>query len=83
MLRIHDLTKIMVQSAMKDGSDPEWFKFAVGLACGAFERVKRPSSYKCWAQCEMFASHLQALTTWDEIYGGGNLSIMMANARYL
>jgi Tetratricopeptide repeat len=85
VLRIHDLTKIMVQSAMKDHSDQRWFKFAVGLACGAFDRVEDPQSYKCWAQCETFVPHLQLLTMWDETYGGGNVSIMAANsdiARY-
>jgi hypothetical protein len=50
VLRIHDLTKIMVQSTMKDSSDRKWFKFAVELACGAFKRIKNPRSYKCWAQ---------------------------------
>jgi tetratricopeptide (TPR) repeat protein len=80
VLRIHDLTKIMVLSAMKSGSERQWLKFAMGLACGAFKRVEDPRSSKCWAQCEMFVSHLQSLTTWDEIYGDGDLSIMTANS---
>jgi hypothetical protein len=79
-LRIHDLTKIMVQNTMKDGLDREWFNFAAGLTCGAFGRVKEPRSNKYWAQCETFVPHLQSLTMWDEIHGDGNLSIMTANS---
>jgi tetratricopeptide (TPR) repeat protein len=80
VLRIHDLTKIMVQSAMKNSLDRKWFKFAAQLACGAFKLVENPRSHKCWVQCEIFVSHLQSLTTWDEIYRGENMSIMTANS---
>jgi tetratricopeptide (TPR) repeat protein len=82
ILRIHDLTKIMVQASLTNsGTDREWFKIAVELACGAFQLVEDPASYKCWPQSAMFAPHLHLLTLRDEIYGSRNIQITKANVK--
>jgi tetratricopeptide (TPR) repeat protein len=87
VLRMHDLTNIMVQSdTMQSGDGREWFEFAAALVCGAFERVDNPESYENWAACEEFIPHLQLLTMRNDISSKQKLSIMTANmeiARYL
>jgi hypothetical protein len=80
VLRIHNLTNMIVQDkARRRGDGRQWFEFAAGLACGAFQLVEDPKSYNCWVDCEMFLPHFQPLTRQNEIYGDENLSIMTAN----
>jgi tetratricopeptide (TPR) repeat protein len=80
VLRIHDLIRIMVQTSLTNsGADREWFKIAVELACGAFQLVEDPGSYKCWSRCAILAPHFQLLTMQDETYGSRSIPIMEAN----
>jgi tetratricopeptide (TPR) repeat protein len=80
VLRIHDLTNMMVHdNTRRSGEEFEWLEFAAALACGAFQHVEDPTSYKCWAECEMFLPHFQLLTMRNEIHGNQNLSVMTAN----
>jgi tetratricopeptide (TPR) repeat protein len=63
ILRIHDLTRIMVQDrSSKGGDEQEWFELAVALACGAFSRrVEDPESPECWSHSEQLIPHFHQL----------------------
>jgi tetratricopeptide (TPR) repeat protein len=80
ILRIHDLTGIMVQDRLKGDDEQEWFELAVALVCGAFFRcVEDPQSPKCWSHCEMFIPHFQLLTRRDMTHGSQNMTLTGAN----
>jgi tetratricopeptide (TPR) repeat protein len=81
VLRIHDLVISMVQESMRNrDAEREWFEIAVELACGAFQVVEDPTSYKCWSQCAMFAPHFYQLTK-RATYGNQSVPVMKANVK--
>jgi tetratricopeptide (TPR) repeat protein len=87
-LRIHDLTRMMVQEgSSKSDDEHEWFELAVAMACGAFSRrVENPELPKCWSHCKMFIPHFQQLARWDKMYSSWNTRLTEANmniVRYL
>jgi hypothetical protein len=80
-LRIHDLTRIIVQErSSKSDDEQEWFELSVALCCGAFSRlVKDPESHECWPHCAIFVPHIQHLTRQDKLYHNRNATLMEAN----
>jgi tetratricopeptide (TPR) repeat protein len=87
-LRIHDLTRVMIQErSSKSGDEQEWFELAVALCCGAFsQRVEDPESPGCWPHCAIFIPHIQELTRRDNLYGNRNATLAetdMNIVRYL
>jgi tetratricopeptide (TPR) repeat protein len=82
VLRIHDLIQLTIQESMRsEDADHHWFHVAVELVCSGFRQIDDPWSYTCWAQCEVFAPHIQSLTKWDIEHSVGNSDLDDANIR--
>ena len=77
--RIHDLTQILVQAALEsEGTYLQWFKCAVGIACGAFRQIQNPTLPEFWHRCEGLISHILSLTKYSELVDLKNADLLVA-----
>jgi tetratricopeptide (TPR) repeat protein len=81
VLRIHDLIQLTIQESTSEDADHHWFHVAVELVCSGFRQIDDPWSYTSWAQCDVFAPHIQSLTKWDIEHSVGNSDLDDANIR--
>ena len=81
-LWIHDLIQLLVlRNTKKSAVEKEWFECAVKLVCTAFKQIEDPRSPTSWQQCEMYISHIQALTTRDEMSDGARDTLIATNGK--
>ena len=86
-LWIQDLIQLLVlENTRKSDGEKEWFECAVELVCTAFQQIDDPESPTSWRQCEIYISHIQSLTSRDEISNHARDSLISTNvnvANYL
>ena len=79
---IHDLTQTLVQQFLSsEGSQTNWFKVAVRIACGALNLVQNPASPENWHHCENVVLHILSLTKYSESVDDTILELLIAKRK--